>query len=208
MLVMVHAQLIRQALAGEVSPRALEAILAANLAQDGLRYQVGHDEFHFDNNAIDKGRAYMETQRGLIPPALARGDVAAAWQAFGRLTHTAQDFYAHTSYVSLWLARHGETSEAAQAEIDPMEQALLESPELRSGRLYYPAELLYFIAAFRKFALSILPADSHAHMNLDSQEQGWRFDYAFQAALKRTRIELEHLESMLGPGLFSLFCDL
>jgi hypothetical protein len=208
MLVTVHTQLIRQALVGQVSARALDAILAANLAQDGLRYQLGHDEFHFDNNAIGKSRAYMEAQRELIPPALAQAAVPAAWAAFGRLTHTAQDFYSHTNYVSLWLARHVEASTALQAEIDPMDRAVLESPELHSGRLYYPAELLYFVPGFRKFALSILPADSHAHMNLDSQEQGPRFNYAFQAALKRTRLELERLESMLRPDLFALFCDL
>src|SRR5512140_3250604 len=126
MLVMVHGQLIHQALVAQVSPRALDAIQAANLAQDGLRYQVGHDEFHFDNNAIEKSRAYMEAQQELIPPALARGEVTSAWAAFGRLTHTAQDFYSHTNYVSLWLARHGEASPASRIEIDPMEQALLE----------------------------------------------------------------------------------
>ena len=43
---------------------------------------------------------------GVIRPALERSDPRQAWQAFGRLTHTAQDFYAHSNYVALWRERN------------------------------------------------------------------------------------------------------
>ena len=129
----------------------------ANLGQDSLRYQFGHDEFHFDNNALAKGRAYIENQRELILPALQQGDAAAARAAFGRLSHTAQDFYAHTNYVGLWLGSDPETS--ASSAIDPLEPEILNNPGLHSGRLYYPQEVLYFIPFLRKFSLSILPPD-------------------------------------------------
>ena len=204
MLVPVHVQLLHAALDGRVSPRAFEAILAGNLGQDNLRGQLGHDEYHFDNNAFEKSWAYIGAQRAMILPALQNGDVAAAWSAFGRLTHTLQDFYAHSNYVALWLTRQGHPHPPASG-IDPADPDLVASPELRSGRLYYPREALYFIPRFRKFALSFLPRDSHAHMNLDSAERGPRFEYAYQAALKRTTREFEGLRSSLPPALFSLF---
>lgn len=204
MLVAVHVQLLHEALDGRVSPRAFEAILAGNLRQDNLRGQLGHDEYHFDNNAFEKSRAYIEAQRLMILPALQNGDMTAAWAAFGRLTHTLQDFYAHSNYVALWLSRHGDPLPPASG-IDPVDPDLVASPELRSGRLYYPREALYFLPRFRKLALSILPRDSHAHMNLDSAARGPRFEYAYQAALKRTVQEFEYLRSSLPPELFSMF---
>jgi hypothetical protein len=208
MLVTVHSQLIHQALAGQVSSRALDAILSANLAQDKLSGQLGHDEFHFDNNAISGSLAYIEQQGKLILSAIECLDISSAWAAFGRLTHTVQDFYSHTNYVDLWLARYPESTDHSPAAIDPVDPELLESPDLLSGKLYYPFEALYFIPALRRFALSILPRDSHAHMNLDSEEQGWRFEYAYEAALKRTRLEFEQVGTLLSPQRFSLFCDL
>ena len=205
MLAAVHAQLLQQALSEQVSARALQAMLAANLGQDSLRYQLGHDEFHFDNNAIPQGRAYIEAQRALIQPALLREDAASAWAAFGRLTHAAQDFYAHTNYVSLWLSQ--KEPAPADSEIPPLDPGILSSPGLHSGKLYLPQELLYFIPPFRKFSLSLLPADSHAHMNLDSPAQGPLFDYAFQAAVERTRLEFEQVRALLSPGELALFID-
>ncbi|HEY6074226.1 MAG TPA: hypothetical protein VIV15_12770 [Anaerolineales bacterium] len=206
MLLTVHVQLLQQALTGKVSPRALGDIISANLHQDSLRYQFGHDEFHFDNNAFAAGRAYIESQRLLIQPALQAGEAAQARAAFGRLSHTAQDFYAHTNYVDLWLNAHSAGS--ASSAIDPLDSEILNDPRLHSGRLYYPQEALYFIPFLRKFSLSILPPDSHAHMNLDSAGQGRGFEYAFHAALKRTLMEFELVRSLLPAGLFTVFTDL
>jgi hypothetical protein len=205
MLAAVHVQLLKQALSEQVSARALQAMIAANLGQDSLRYQMGHDEFHFDNNAIPQGRAYIEAQRAMIQPALLREDAGSARAAFGRLTHAAQDFYAHTNYVSLWLSHRGSAS--PDSEIPPLDPGILSSPNLHSGKLYLPQELLYFIPPFRKFSLSILPADSHAHMNLDSSAQGPLFDYAFRTAVERTRLEFEQVRELLSPGQFALFID-
>ena len=90
-------------------------------------------------------------------------------------------------------------------EIDPVMAGLIASPDLCSGKLYYPLELLYFIPPLRGFALSILPHDSHAHMNLDSAERGPHFEYAFQAALKRTRLEFNQVVSALALDQQKLF---
>ena len=76
----------------------------ANIKQDSSAGQFGHDEYHFDNNAFDEDlRLHRGAARagGCIP---AKKDVASAWMAFGRMTHTVQDFYAHSNYITLWLA--------------------------------------------------------------------------------------------------------
>jgi hypothetical protein len=207
MLEPVHAEITHQALGSLFSANALKAILRANLGQDGLHGQVGHDEYHFDNNAFEKSRVYLEGQRALTIRALQKGQPSQAWSAFGRLTHTAQDFYAHTNYVTLWLARIGDSALPAPTDIDPMDARLINSPDLRSGILYYPREILYFIPGLRKFALSFLPRDSHAHMNLDSAGRGPNFEYAFQAALKRTQYEFEQVKVRLSKDQLSLFMN-
>lgn len=204
MLVRVHVQLLREALARQISPRALKAVTAGNLGQDHLRGQLGHDEYHFDGSAFRESWSYVETQRGLILPALERGDAETAWRAFGRLTHALQDFYAHSNYAALWLERN---DGAAPEAIDPADPDLTASPALRSGKTYYPQEALYFVPGLRGLALSILPRDSHAHMNLDSAERGPLFPYAYHAALKRTTAEFEKLRASLPPELFALFTD-
>jgi len=206
MLLKVHVRLLREALEGRVSGRALKVITAANLAQDDLPNQVGHDELHFDNNALREGEAYIRAERLRIAPALLQGANPAAWGAFGRLSHTAQDFYAHTNYIQMWAVEH--PSGAPPEGVDPLDPRLLQSPDLHSGRLYYPQELLYFIPPLRRWALSFLPADSHARMNLDSEASGPLFPFAYAAALERTRLELEEVRRTLPPDLYTQFCDL
>ncbi len=207
MLIPIHQEMTREALGGRVSPRALEIIIAANCKQDALSGQIGHDEFHFDNNAIDEGRHYINEQRGFILASLLSPGVLSAWIAFGRLTHTAQDFYSHTNYVAMWLDQHPGTP-PTPLEIDPVQKNLIESPAMYSGKLYFPMDWLYFIPFLRKFALAMLPSDSHAKMNLDSPAQGPRFEYARAAAVKRTIYEFELLEKILTPEMFTKFVDL
>ncbi|MDQ3005534.1 MAG: hypothetical protein M3R47_09155, partial [Chloroflexota bacterium] len=105
MLTQYHIEIISAALADCFSPRALSAISKANVYQDRLSGQFGHDEFHFDNNAFDKSYAYIEEQRSLTLSSLQKKEAPSAWSAFGRLTHSAQDFYAHSNYITLWLSR-------------------------------------------------------------------------------------------------------
>lgn len=207
MLIHHHVEITRQALAPEVSPRALEAIIRANVAQDGLRYQLFHDHFHFDNNQFEKSYAYIEKQRGLVHEKITRAQVESAWQAFGRMTHPVQDFYAHTDYIPRWLARFNETNPPAPDEVDPVSSEILRHPGLHSGKLYYPLEALTFIPPLRKFILPLLPADSHAHMNHDSRENSAHFDYAFHAAIKRTAMEMDKTMDGLPPDLQTRFKD-
>jgi hypothetical protein len=205
MLTQYHASITRKALSAHFSPHALEIIVAANLGQDNLRGQIGHDEYHFDNNAFEKSYAFIEAQRALTISSLQDGNAPAAWAAFGRLTHTAQDFYAHTNYVDLWLARYMDSTPPSQPEIAPLLEELVDSPELHSGKLYYPLEALSFIPFLKRFVMPHLPKDSHAWMNLDSPERGKRFEYALEAALKRTRYEFDHTVASLSSGQVALF---
>ena len=167
MLIPIHEEMTREALGEHFSPRALEIIIAANRKQDAIRGQIGHDEFHFDNNAIEKGFRYINEQRGFVLASLLSPGVLSAWIAFGRLTHTAQDFYSHTNYISLWLDQHPGTP-PTPPEIDPVQKSLIRSPNLHSGKIYLPMDALYFVPFLRKFALKLLPEDSHGKMNLDS----------------------------------------
>lgn len=207
MLKTIHVEIIRHALGETFSPRALNAIITANLQQDILTAQFGHDEFHFDNNAFDGSRTYIEEQRMLIKPAIETGQILTAWQAFGRLTHTAQDFYAHTNYVDLWLACQPTGMEPAPTEIDPLDDALIENPALRSGKFYYPLEAFSFVPVLSKLVKPLLPRDSHAWMNLDSAKSGPLFEFAFQAAVKRTKYEFDETAGSLTKAMKKNFTE-
>jgi hypothetical protein len=207
MLIPIHEEMTREALGASFSAGALEIIIAANRKQDALPGQIGHDEFHFDNNAIDKGFRYINEQRGFVLASLLSPGVLSAWIAFGRLIHTAQDFYSHTNYISLWLDQYNGTP-PTPPEIDPVQKSLLQSPSLRSGKVYLPMDALYFVPFMRNIALKFLPDDSHGKMNLDSPKQGPRFEYARTAAVKRTQYEFELLKKILTPEMFAKFTDL
>jgi hypothetical protein len=97
-----HEKITKEAMANLVGNRALEVVVTANIGQDALRFQIGHDHFHYDSNAFARGDAYVESQHALIKSALSQDEPQAAWQAFGRLSHAAQDFYAHSNYVALF----------------------------------------------------------------------------------------------------------
>lgn len=206
MLARFHVEMTRLALGELFSARAMKTIVKANLHQDRLRGQIGHPEYHFDHNAFDKSHAYMEEQRALTVSCLQSKDVLSAWSAFGRLTHTAQDFYAHSNYIDLWLASRPDGVRPAPSEVDPLHRDLVHSPALRSGKVYL-REVLTFLPPLRPLAMRLLPRDAHGWMNLDAPERGASFPYAFHAALKRTRIEFEKTTRDLPGLLVVLFLD-
>ena len=85
---------------------------------------------------------------------------------------------------------------------------LIHSPDLHSGVLYYPWEILAFVPVVKRFVIPLLPKDSHAHMHLDSPAQGEHFAYAFEAAVKRTQYEFDKTVAGLSSSLDALFTDL
>lgn len=207
MLTEYHIQIMFESLGDHLGTRALSVMTTANVKQDQLHGWLGHDEYHFDNSAFEKSYAYIEKQRALTISSLKQNDASSAWIAFGKLAHTVQDFYAHSNYITMWLEGFNGHAPPPSPEVDPLDPNLLASPALRSGRLYYPIEFLYFLRAWKSLSLRLLPYDSHAWMNLDSPEQGFKFEYAMQAAIKRTHIEYEKTMSGLSRELLSLFVN-
>jgi len=207
MLTQYHIEIMLASLGDRFSARAMSVITYANVNQDRLSGQFGHDEFHFDNNAFEKTYAYIEEQRSLVISSLNEGNADAAWKAFGRFLHSAQDFYAHSNYITLWVNRFEGQALPPPPEVDAMDPSLIDGPDLRSGKVYYPFELLYFVKRLRPHVLPYLPKDSHAWMNFDSPEQGFKFDYAMQAAIKRTVIEFEKTIEGFSEEMCHLFLD-
>ena len=208
MLVTVHVQMMHLALDRFVSARALKRMIRANAAVDALWNQLGRHKLHFDDNAFDGAFAYVAEQRGRIRPALESGRSEIAWDAFGRLTHTAQDFYSHTNYVDLWTSCQPDGMVPPASQIDPLDETLVNSPALRSGKPYLPLGLLSFTPLMGRWFDSLMPPDSHARMHLDSAARGPMFEYAFQAAVKRTRHEYELVKRSLPRDLMDSFADL
>lgn len=207
MIETVHIDMTREALGSRMSLRAIETVIAANLKQDSLRGQFGHDEYHFDNNAFEKSYAYVTEQRGYVLASLMSPGVLSAWIAFGKLTHAVQDFYSHTNYILMWIEQHNGTP-PPPPEIDPVRKDIIESPDMYSAKIYLPWDALYFVPFMRKLSIKFLPKDSHGRMNLDSPKQGPLFEYARAAAIKRTVHEFEILEKMLPPEMLTKFVDL
>jgi hypothetical protein len=191
MLTVYHRAITRQALNAFLSASVLKVVIAANLGQDKIRGQVGHPEYHFEENAFAKSWAYLENNRNQIRQALEAGNALSAQRALGRLTHAGQDLYAHSNYIALWLARFPEGEWPPAQAVDPFDRDLLEGPDLRSGKIYWPLEPLSWIPALRKLIVPLLPRDSHAWMNLDEPGRGRLFPYALAAAIKRTRYEFD-----------------
>jgi hypothetical protein len=203
-----HIAITSEALKERVTTHALQVIISANVGQDGLDGQLHHPEFHFDDNSLTEGQSYLDGQRDLVVQALKAGQLRPARQAFGRLIHTAQDFYAHSNYVTLWLRRLPPQPAPRPEGIDPLNPAVLSDPELRSGRIYYPWEALSFIPFLAPIARLLLPRDAHAWMNLDGPERGPNFTYARVAALRRTIYEFQLLSSLLDRDEMEQFTGL
>jgi len=208
MLARYHRQITQEALDGRFHPAGLQVIISANLAQDNIAGQIGHPEYHYDDNAFAAGDAYLEAQRQVIRSVIrAREDIAVAWAAFGRLIHAAQDFYSHSNYVSLWLEKYrGDPSRlaqealvAAQEQIKPLDPAILVDPRLRSGRIYYPWEAFGFVPLLQPLMRRFLPRDSHLWMNLDHAGRGPLFGIALSAARLRTQHEFQQLAQQFSP---------
>ncbi len=208
MLIPYHRQILHEALGNEIGSLALKIISKANAQQDYLRGQIGHDEYHFDNNALEESYAYIRENHAQTITALKSGYVETAWKAFGRLTHTAQDFYAHSNYIKLWLAQFDEENKPLPKDIIHNDPTILQSPKLHSGKLYYPLELFSYIPLLKKYILPHLPKDSHAWMNIDSPAQGRIFNYTLNAAIKITRDEYKKVLSQLSSDEKKLFKSL
>ena len=184
-----HVQLLTEALDAFFDSAALEQVIAANLGQDALRYQLGaYPHYHFDNNQIARSLAYVDhEQRQVVALASSANPGPAQRAAFGRLSHTVHDFYAHSNYVDLWLERNGGLANSSAGQIDGLDASLLNHPQLHTGSFKLWFDTLYYIPGVGPMLRKIyLRPGSHEAMNLDTPAQGPKFHYAMVAAHQRT----------------------
>jgi hypothetical protein len=189
-----HRQVLESAIGAQLSRRAHAAVLAANLDQDSI-FKLLNFKLHFDNSLFAEGLAYIEACRVRAAKA---STPQSAWDAFGRLAHTAQDFYSHSNYVALWIQQFEPGAAPTPNQIDGLDSRLLRHPDLVSGRVYLPLEALTLFASLRPLARRWLPRDSHAWMNLDNPGQGPLFPYTLEAAVQRTHLEFERTLAAIG----------
>jgi hypothetical protein len=185
-----HIEITRFAFENQFSERALNTIIDANIKQDRIFYQIGHDHIHFDGSAFECGFQYIAEQEGLLFQHLQTKNNTPAWEALGRITHSWQDFFSHSNYVQLWAEIHQNQS-AEEIKIDDLE--ILNHPGLASGKSYVHIELLIMLPGLKALIKPLIPRDSHAYMNLDSPSSGHFFNYAYWAALKATRAACERI---------------
>lgn len=190
MITKYHIEITRLALEKHFSERALNAIIDANIKQDRIYYQIGHDHIHFDGSAFKQGFQYLAEQERSLFQHLQNTNLSLAWNALGRMTHSWQDYFSHSNYVRLWAEIH-QNQPAERITIDDSE--ILNHPGLASGKGYIPIELLIKVPGIKALIKPLIPQDSHAYMNLDSPSSGQFFPYAYWAALKATRAASERI---------------
>lgn len=198
----IHIEITKTALGGTFGEPAIELICLANVGQDALIYQLGHDQFHVDNNSFAAAEKFRSELQLHTVAAIQSGDMHSAWRFFGKLAHTVQDFYAHSNYVELYLAKYpGKLPE----DMDPMDESLIHSDALISGKLYYPFEVITFFKGLPNRILEMFPADSHAKLNKDHPGR-IGFEHARQAAIYRTWLEFLGIKKMLSDDETTQFC--
>jgi len=185
-----HIEITRSVLDKHFETNALEKIIQSNIKQDRLKYQIGHDYIHFDGSAFEAGFNYISQNMAMLFESIDKGEFENAWIALGRILHSWQDFYSHSNYVDLWLEK---VKDPGALIIDPDDSDILNSPKMQSGKNYGIFELLALIPGISFLIKPLMPANSHAKMNLDSPKSGKRFNYAYTAAKKRTEIVIEQI---------------
>ena len=92
----------RSATARALSPigfsiTAIDQISDANIAID--RQEANRPATHADNESFEATSALMRSRLKIAATEILRRDMKTARANFGYITHTVQDFYAHTNYV-------------------------------------------------------------------------------------------------------------
>lgn len=205
-----HRQITEEALRGFFSSRALRIITRSNLSQDSIVGQLFHNEFHFDNNKIMEGFSYIKKQKETVVASILSNEVENSWRAFGRLTHSLQDFFAHSNYVKLWF----DVKKNSQNDIDNIPTdcpEIINHPTFHSHTVYFPLDIFGLILGSSRLIYKFLPEDSHTKMNLDSPESGKLFKIAFYLAKTRTLqefINIKRIIENINPGKLAFFLDL
>ena len=195
-----HIEITRKALARYFSEDALLEIIHGNTRQDRIRNQFGHDYIHFDGSAFKAGFEYLEKQKLSVINSIRNKDYHSARRALGRVTHSWQDYYSHSNYVRLWVSNHVNLPPELIV-VDDL--TIMNHPDLKSGKNYGMIEFLALIPGLSTWIKPRMPKDSHAVMNLDGPETGELFNYAYQAAIKRTSQIFDYFQAEMERQGFS-----
>jgi hypothetical protein len=92
-----HAEILAAACSDLLETQQLNIVIASNLLQDGRQFESA---VHFDNCAFLAGAQYVASElRNMRQSRNPRDGNALA--AFGRLSHTIQDFYSHSNWIEI-----------------------------------------------------------------------------------------------------------
>jgi hypothetical protein len=96
-----HAEITSKAASGVLSNEQITFVVRANMSQDIRQFE---SYVHFDNCAFLEGANHIRDEWKKIDAENDRLSQEAL-VAFGRLLHTAQDFYSHSNWIELHLER-------------------------------------------------------------------------------------------------------
>jgi len=128
-----HIAITKESLEDRFADNPLKIIIRANISQDRISNQFGHDYIHFDGSAFSEGFNYIDQQTDLVIQNVGEKKFIQAQKALGRLLHTWQDFYSHSNYVTLWLEKN---PDSIPVDIEHDDSKIIEGPELKSGKNY------------------------------------------------------------------------
>jgi len=187
-----HKLITIDALADNFSENVLSEIIKANVKQDSIIGQLFHNEYHYDNNKISLSNQYMNDQKILCLQSISNSSITSARKAFGRLIHTAQDFYAHSNYAKLY-STFFPNSDFHGSYPDCLCPGILNDKDLRSHKVYFPIDYLSIFPFLAKKLRNHAPSDSHLQMNLDTPLSGALFGIVYRLAIKRTLAEFNSI---------------
>jgi len=194
-----HIEITQEALRSHFSEEALAVIVDANIRQDRIKYQFGHDYIHFDGSAFKEGFEYIANLEKSILINVSSNKILNARISLGCVLHSWQDFYSHSNYIQLWLANHDLKS---PENINWDDRSILAHSDLKSGKNYGVIEFIAMIPGLSKIITPLMPEDSHARMNMDSPEVSTHFNFVYMAALLRSNdVVLKLLGLMLKENI-------
>jgi len=195
-----HIEITQKALRSHFSEEALEVIVKANIRQDRLKFQFGHNYIHFDGSAFKEGFEYIANLEKSILVNVSSNKILNARISLGCVLHSWQDFYSHSNYIQLWLANH---DHKPPVNIDWDDLSILAHCDLKSGKNYGVMEFIAMVPGLSKIIIPLMPEDSHARMNMDSPEVSPHFNFVYMAALLRSKDVVLRLLELMSKENFS-----
>jgi hypothetical protein len=192
MLSRYHVEMTTQAIGAFFTPASLREITRANVGQDSLPSMFGVDAHrHVCDCTVSDSFDYINEEHAFIAElAQTPGHESIQRAALGRLLHTVQDFYAHTNYITLWLAEKGSAERVDATGMDGLDPHILTHPSLQIAQWLTWREPFYYVPGVGHLLRWFwLPAQSHEAINLDSPSRGSHFHLATAVACQRTRAE-------------------